>query len=170
MSLINDALKRAKLAQENNEPTQVTAAPLLGPVEPAARAQAAILVWPVAIVLLFLFFAGLFFAVSAGSQSKKPMVSDPVAVAVQPVQTVAVLTTNVVKPEPVAVAPMESKVDKPTRVQGIVYDPVNPWAIISGKTVHVGDNVEGMRVTAISRDSITIAGNGQKKQLHVGEK
>ena len=67
-------------------------------------------------------------------------------------------------------APVDSKVDKPTRVQGIVYDPVNPWAIISGKTVHVGDNVEGMLVTAISRDSITIAGNGQTKQLHVGEK
>ena len=64
---------------------------------------------------------------------------------------------------------INTDVSKPTMVQGIVYDPAHPWAIVNGKTVYVGDSVEGMRVTAISRNSITLVGNGRTNRLIVGQ-
>jgi hypothetical protein len=56
----------------------------------------------------------------------------------------------------------------PIQVQGIVADPVNPWAIVNGRTVHVGDLVNEFRVTAIARNAVTLAGNGQTNRLGLG--
>ena len=42
-------------------------------------------------------------------------------------------------------------------------------AIIGGKAVYVGSLVDGMRVTAISPNSVTLAGGGHIKTLVVGE-
>jgi hypothetical protein len=43
---------------------------------------------------------------------------------------------------------------------------VHPYAIVGGKTVFVGDAVDGQRVTAISPDTLTLVGNGQTNQLY----
>jgi hypothetical protein len=67
-------------------------------------------------------------------------------------------------------APVKAEAPKPVRIQGIAYDPVLSWAVVNGKTVYVGDVVNGMRVTAISRNSITLAGNGRTNTFAVGQK
>jgi hypothetical protein len=57
----------------------------------------------------------------------------------------------------------------PLVIQGIVNDPVRPWAIISGRTLYVGDSVRGLRVTAITRNSVTLVGDGETNRLVVGQ-
>jgi hypothetical protein len=169
MSQINDALKRAKQAQRRNAPSASSAAPPLRPFEAKNVEQGPNWIWPVAIILFFLLFAGVFFAISAGSHATTQMAAAPAAIQTR-VQTVEVSATNFSKPLPVAMDLAVLKTAKPARIQGIVYDSVNPLAIIGGKTIHVGDAVDGMVVTGISRDAITLVGNGQTRQLHVGEK
>lgn len=167
MSQINDALKRAKQAQRRHSPSSLSAALPLRPFDSKIEEPGPNWIWPVAIILFFLLFAGLVFAVSAGSHGVQPVAVEAAAV---PTPKAPVVVVPAPKPLVAVVEIAALKPAKPVRIQGIVYDPVNPWAIISGKTVHVGDEVDGMKVSAISRDAITLAGNGQTKQLHVGEK
>jgi hypothetical protein len=161
MSQINDALKRAKDVQPNDTPSSV---PPMLPVEPQARQHGANWIWPAAIILFLLLLAGLFIAISAGSRLGKKAVAEPAsAPAVQAAVTPA--------PKPPAAAPASQSIaPKPVVIQGIVYDPANPYAIIGGKTVYVGDTVGDFRVTAISPDFVTLVGNGQTKQLRVGQR
>jgi hypothetical protein len=169
MSQINDALKRAKQAQRKNVTSASSTAFPLRPFESKTGEQGPNWIWPVSIILFFLLFAGVFFAISAGSHTTTQTAAAPAATLTH-VQTVEVSATNFSKPLPVAKDLAVLKTAKPARIQGIVYDTVNPLAIIGGKTVQVGDAVDGMLVTGISREAITLVGNGQTRQLHVGEK
>jgi hypothetical protein len=55
------------------------------------------------------------------------------------------------------------------RLQGIIYDPVRPRAIVDGQTVHAGSSVGGFRVKEISRDTLILEGtNGSRKELVLG--
>jgi len=162
MSQINDALKRAQDIQAKSTPSSVS--PML-PVESTHAQPGANWLWPVVILLLLLLSAGLFIAISPGLHAEKQTVAESA-----PVPAVEMAPAAAAKPAPVtpaAVAPA-APAPKPTRIQGIVYDPVHPYAIISGKTVYVGDAVDGMRVTAILPEAIMLAGNGQTNQLRVG--
>jgi hypothetical protein len=160
MSQINDALKRAQDMQSKKTSSSV---PPMLPAEPPPGQPGANWIWPVVVILILLLFAGLFFAISPGSHGEKKIVAEPAPV----VQMAAA-------PAPVPVAPATNALaaapaPAPARVQGIVFDPVHPYAIVSGKTVHVGDAVDGMRVLAISRDAVTLAGDGQTNQFRVGQ-
>lgn len=42
------------------------------------------------------------------------------------------------------------------KLQGISFNPAQPSAVVSGKTVYVGDAVGGFRVTQISMESVTM--------------
>ena len=91
----------------------------------------------------------------------------------QQVETVETVEAPI--PEPTAViGPAAININPPApstmpiQVQGIVADPVNPWAIVNGQTVRVGDLVNGFRVTAIVRNAITLTGNGQTNRLGLG--
>ena len=46
------------------------------------------------------------------------------------------------------------------RLQGIVYNPTRPSAIINGNTVFVGDKVAEWSVTAISNQTVTLQNSG----------
>ena len=87
----------------------------------------------------------------------------------------AVSAVPLVKNAPIAPVAAASTVatnppaPKPLRLQGIAYDAVHPSAIIGGKAVSVGSLVDGMHVTAISANSVTLAGDGHTKTLVVGE-
>jgi len=164
MSQINDALKRAKEMQTKNMPSGV---PPMLPAESPSVQSGANWVWPVVVILFLLLFAGLFIAISAGSHAGKEIVAEPAP-------TLAVQMAAAPAPKPVPAAPAmdafaAAKALKPAQLQGIVFDPVHPYAIVSGKTAFVGDSVDGMRVLAISRDAVTLAGNGQTNQLRVGQ-
>lgn len=81
-----------------------------------------------------------------------------------------------VKP-PVAVAKAEAGTNQATlfgmkapagpfdgiRVQGIFYETVNPVAIINGKTVGVGDRLNGVKVVNIDQSSVTLAQDGEQR-------
>ena len=57
----------------------------------------------------------------------------------------------------------------PLRLQAIVFNPKRPSALISGKTVFVGDKVGNSRVVAIDQESATIAGAGKTNVLTLEE-
>ncbi len=50
---------------------------------------------------------------------------------------------------------------KAIRLEGIIYDPAGPIALIDGETRKIGDEVNGMKITNIRRDSIETDDNGK---------
>ena len=79
-------------------------------------------------------------------------------------------------PEPV---PGEQSIPQPTvpadefsaiRLEGIVYRPSNPSALINGKTLFTGQAVAGARVVNIARDSVTVEIGGKQKVLRLTPK
>jgi len=51
-------------------------------------------------------------------------------------------------------------------LQGIVYAASGSWAIVNGKTVHVGDQFGQFRVKAISQRNVTLEkADGSLKKL-----
>ena len=57
----------------------------------------------------------------------------------------------------------------PLRLQGIFFHPKRPSAIISGKTVFIGDKVGDLRVVAIEPDGATLVGAGQTNVLSLSQ-
>jgi hypothetical protein len=162
MSLINDALKRARESQQKNSPHN--ASPLTPAERESQSAMNRFLPW---LIILLIIFACFFIGLAMANHTVTKIVVAPDISATQQVESVP----EPVLPPPAVIgaAAITNNLPKPTRVQGIGYDPVHPWAIIDGHTVYPGDKVDGMRVTAISRDSITLAGNGQTNTLILGQ-
>lgn len=52
-------------------------------------------------------------------------------------------------------------------LSGIIYDPVNPMAIINGRFVGIGDSVGDARVLGIGRESIRISSGGAERTLRL---
>jgi MSHA biogenesis protein MshK len=51
------------------------------------------------------------------------------------------------------------------KLQGIFYRPNNPSAMVNGKTLFIGDSIDGAKVTAIEADSVTIEMDGESREL-----
>jgi hypothetical protein len=51
------------------------------------------------------------------------------------------------------------------KLQGIFYRLSNPSALISGKNVRVGDLVQGVKVIAIERTSVTLEFKGERREM-----
>ena len=147
MSLINDALKQAKQSQPPNPPSPP---PSLAPVESASQGGGSWLA-PV-IILLLLVAAGIFIGLSLFKHAAGGAPSEAATVTQQVKTAVAVLPVISNLP-PVAMVPPKPPGPK---LQGILYTVIRPCAIISGKTVFVGDSMGKLRVAAISKDSVTL--------------
>ena len=190
MSLINDALKRAKDAQPQNPPP--AGGPALKPAEAATEKSASNAKSLLYIMVACVVFGNalLFFAV----QKKKEA---PLAIPTQPAATVAPavavatpapptakaepapggaaiptpvaapveVETNSVAAAPVAAVPPEPPKPAPLKLQSIMFNPSRPSAVVSGKFLLVGDKVQGFRVTAIEQEMVTLVGNGQTNVL-----
>ncbi|HTL15982.1 MAG TPA: hypothetical protein VL793_02040 [Patescibacteria group bacterium] len=63
--------------------------------------------------------------------------------------------------------PVKADFPKNARLQGIIFNPKSPSAIINGKTVFVGDRVGHARVASIERASVTLQIEDQKLVLAV---
>ena len=159
MSQINEALNRPADIQVKGPSGD--SPPLLA-AGSRPRRPVANWIWPVAIVLFLALAAGLYVAVFQGGHVVKDTPASLVAAPAPAVKSV----TAPAPPAPVPV--VETKPAKTTRVQGIVFVPANPYAIINGRTVFVGDVVDGLAVAAISADAVTLVGNGRTNQFHVG--
>ncbi|MGH7992070.1 MAG: hypothetical protein ACREDQ_01025 [Limisphaerales bacterium] len=147
MSLINDALKQVKQSRPQNPPAN---SPPLPPAESAAPGNGNWLA-PVMIILLVAaagIFIGLFFSKHAPSLANVPLAA---AATNQPVKAVTANpppgSNGVVMVPP---GPPEPK------LQGILFAATRPCAIVNGKTVFVGDQINEFRVAAISKDSVTL--------------
>jgi hypothetical protein len=210
MSLINDALRRAKEAQEQAprpeppqlpfrpvEPAQQTARRGTGLLLPAIIAAAAL------VTLLFVWqwtqvhMAATPTVVNART-TRLPLAKTPAsALAAQPapVQTPsapaasaagadATLATEAAStPTDDAFADMEESEGAdsaampapappkpaPLRLQAIVFNPRRPSAMISGKTLFIGDKLGDLRVVAISKESAILVGGGQTNILTLPE-
>jgi hypothetical protein len=178
MSLINDALKRAKAAQQSavTTPLQFRSA---DPNQKPRRSP-----WPriigvgVALVIVLGF-------VKIFSSRQQPLQVEAKAVATDhgltnettsaPLAGSAVLppapkpTTLQPRTQEVAAAasPTAGEPPKPLvpRLQAVFYHPVRPSAMISGKSVFVGSKVGEFRVVAITRDSATLVSETQTNIL-----
>ena len=157
MSLINDA------PPNNPPPSGVTP---MRPVEPRRPERNFSLFLP-GLILLLVVAAIFFISQFLADRTVKQIVAAPAPVVTQEVPAV-----ETALPEPPAVVgpaaintnppPVPPPPPPPVHVQGIVADPVN------GKTVHVGDLVNGMRVAAIARSTITLAGKDGTNTLGLG--
>ena len=180
MSLINDALKRAKQAQQENPPTTP---PLeFRPVEPSQKENRSTTLLVVGLTLVITMILGL-----AGvlvwfvSQSKQTPLAVAARVADAPLaplpQKAPPETAPVIKPTPTITSKPDSYIENPEepntngvpvgaaivdtiklpalKLQGIFFSPSNPSADVNGKTVYLGDRVNGFRLLAVSPVSAT---------------
>jgi hypothetical protein len=188
MSLINEALKRAR-------EVPVAPAPELHfrPVEqpPAARRTVGLML-PVVVALVALLALFLVWQISHRSRSNDQQltaapVADPSPAAVSVPPTDSSQAQPARPAAPTATAPASESVaaaastnsdtaaeppplpPPPLKLQGVVYDPKRPSALISGRTVFVGDRIRDFRVVAISADSATLMGAGQTNVLSLSE-
>jgi hypothetical protein len=210
MSLINDALRRAKDAEQQVplppardlpfrpvEPAQQSARHGLGLLLPAALAAVALLtlllVWqwvqrhnPAEPAGVSGRTARVASAVAAPQPASAPAAAGALAVASQPDPATQSASrpspaTGAATNTPVAAA-QESEVTNapamtpppppkpaPLRLQAIIFNPTRPSAMISGKTLFVGDKLGDMRVVAIDHESATLVGGGQTNVLSLAE-
>lgn len=66
------------------------------------------------------------------------------------------------EPPPI-VAPAKPATFPAVRVQGIYYRPERPSALINRKTYFIGDQVQGAKVVAITRDCVVLEIEGQQQ-------
>ena len=210
MSLINDALRRAKDAQQQ---TPLPPSPELPfrPVEPAQqRARRGLgLLLPVALTAVALLALILVWEwnrtggtatpteVNARTARVAHATPPALALAAQPApgqepasppalatDTTATLATDATPApadEPLAsvqeseatnapaMTPPPPPKPAPLRLQAIIFTPKRPSAMISGKTLYVGDKLGDLRVVAIDKESATLAGAGQTNVLSLPE-
>jgi hypothetical protein len=166
MSLVNDALRRAQDAQKKVQPAATGLA--LRPAEPAPAQKRGIGPWIAAITAFAAIMALSFlwrgwketYPVHATAQPKPAAPAVAIAETKAPVQQMAAPV-----PGPAAVVAAEKPAPTPAlsapvpqlKLQAIFFAPGHSSAIISGKTVHAGDNFKGFRVAAITQTSATLA-------------
>ena len=199
MSLINDALKRAKQNQDANP----SATPSLEfrPVEPAqneGRRTSLLLVGLSLVIVAIVGMCGalvwfvsqnngpaLLVEAAANPRSAVPRTNAPAQPAPKSKPPVMVVEPAIAAPsatetvqsatvtnEPVVaavVAAVEALKPAPLKLQGIFFNPRNPSAIVNGRTVSLGERVGGYFVLAISPTAVTLANNAATNVLSLSE-
>lgn len=189
MSLINDALRRAN--QEKKEQAQAPAdgAPMQ-PVQRSSQDRVSFL-GPILLTLIVLVLIAAAFLFWKGIETKKELARataqlqpSPKATAIpaEPklvVEQTAVnpasekdgstptnsAATNVVATAETNVAPVAPLAPPPLKLQGILFHPSRPTAMINGKTVGIGDLVSGARVLRIDRQEVAVERDGKTEIL-----
>lgn len=178
MSLINDALKRARQVQQETPPV-AGPEPEFRPVDPeqadpvsrklaapAVLAGVAIL----AVVLLWQAIRGTPSTepaptvVSARTPVRQPASPPPVPERVDPDLVAAVEEVSPTvppaqipsAPRPAETTPTPTATTKTFRLQAVVYHPQRPSAMVDGQTVFTGDRFADYRVARITRNSVTL--------------
>lgn len=224
MSLINDALRRAKQAQKETPPADPTPVSHFRPVEPAIQPvrHSVGLLLPVALTLVALLALLLLWELSRRGSSPAPVsASSPLNVAarVMPSATAAPSSTEApssqsapadvassaaqkpaanntpatsvpIPDHNAATAPLSNSASSvtnpamaspnisdtnsaaatepappPLKLQGIVYNPRRPSALINGRVVFVGDRIRDLKISAIHADNVVLTGMGRTNLL-----
>jgi hypothetical protein len=168
MSLINDALNKAKQAPPRNLPNA------LPPMQPVAGNEtSAAAVWLVPAIVIFLIVAAIFFigwAAAHNSVHDAQVAQQPIS-ATQQVESTSITAilqnTNANNYATDATdAPPSVEIYVP-KLQGIFYSPTAPTAILDGKTVGPGDQFKQYRVKAITKYTVILIGP-DNKEITVG--
>jgi hypothetical protein len=183
MSLINDALKRAKQAQQPHSPDAPQMRVQFRPVEPGQQAKKNNTgIWIAVVIVAGLIIGFVIRQMTRESSPAPKEVKAREIVPANPQEESAPVPPTSSAPkggahqtasqETPAATPSD-KMDEPAKpapkLQAVVFDPKRPSAIISGKSVFRGDKVGDFRVVAITRESVTLVGGGQTNVLVLGE-
>ena len=184
MSLINDALKRAKQTQQENPPPTPTLE--FRPVEAGQNENRRTSLLLVGIALVIVALLGLGGSLVWFISQKK---SSTMKVEARAAQRNVASATNTLPPTPskpavaevieshekvatkdgAVVAVVEAPKPPPLKLQGIFFNPKNPSAVVSGKTVYLGERVSGFFVLGISPTSVTLADGSITNVLSLSE-
>jgi len=183
MSLINDALKRAKKAQQENPPP--TPDLQFRPVEPTQGYPRSPFYLVGAVLGLFVIFGlgGLLVWVVAQQrgaslpvEAKTVESSAPVEVA--PVPPTAGTTEDLVAPvsspeeamtNTLPAAVVEAPPQPEFKLKGIFFNPRRPSAVVNDRTVYVGDRVSGFQVFAITPETVMLGNSTETNVLSLSE-
>ncbi len=169
MSLINDALKRASQSDRNHPRPPETHAFM----EPAAsrRGPSFSLAWGAGVVLALALAAWFFRQGWNANLSPAPAkVESAAAVPPAPAPAPAPVAQEAVPPPPAPAPPakpVQAAWPADLKMTGIFFGKTNPRALINERTVGVGDEVDGIRVTRIESDRVTVEWKGQAKELRM---
>lgn len=174
MSLINDALKRAKQTQQENPPaTPPLEFRAAEPGQKENRRTTLLIVGLSLVVVMILGLAGLlvWFVTQAKPSSlpvtarvaDAPLAPLPQKVAAEPAPGLASKTNAYIeRPDeentnrvPVIAVIAEALQPAALKLQGIYFNPSAPSAIVNGRTLYLGDRVGGFRLMAISPVAVT---------------
>ena len=163
MSRINDALKRAQRAQQKNPPFPDTKRPGLLPVK---SRPGNVIGWILPGVIGFLIVAAcLFIGMALVTRTATKAADKPRLSAVQPANP-APFHAHRAAASSAATPPLPPPPPPEPKLQGIVYAATQPWAIVDGQTVHVGDRLGEFRVKEISQRNVTLEKvDGSQKKL-----
>jgi hypothetical protein len=191
MSLLNDALKRASQSDRSRARPAQPPQPRVF-VQPAVvrRGQTLAMVLVAGSVLALGLAVWFFWQLLSTNHSPSPAhfesvaelapkpapppvihteVPLPSAVTVSPPQVAAqpAAPTPEPAPAPEPAKPVEQAWPAELKLSGIFFRQTNPLALINGKTVGVGDEIKGIRITKIESDRVTVEWNGKAKELLV---
>jgi hypothetical protein len=161
MSLINDALKRAR-----HNPPRGPQSPM--PPPPTTEEPKPVGAWLMPAIVIVVIVAAIFFiALLVASHSVQTIVTappNPVIIT----QQAAEVALPVIAPPPPPPPPLNPP--EAPRLQGIFYSPTAPTAIVDGKTVSPGSQYLQYRVTEITKYTVTLVGpDGKAIKLGMGD-
>jgi hypothetical protein len=177
MSLINDALKRAS-QRDKSHPRQTETHASMKPAAEERSSSPALALG--AGVVLALVLAGWFFwqwwntshppasakVEHVAAIAPKPAPAPVVQEIIPPLSAPAPTSTPAPAPAPAPPAKaVEQTWPADLKLMAIFFRQTNPLALINGKTLGVGDLIDGIRVTKIERDRVSVEWNGQVKEL-----
>ena len=148
----------------NHPPEPASPASDLRPQPPPAGPPSSLV-----ILLSVAAYAGIGLMLTGCEPKKTTPVPEPAAT--QSVTTVAPPVSNPPPPSVTAISnSVPTNLPPKFRLQGIVYDPVRPGAIVNGQTVYVGSRVGELRVKDILKDTVTLeAADGTQQKLVLGK-
>jgi len=176
MSLINDALKRAKKAQQENPPP--TPPLQFRPVEPTQEGHPrspVVIVGAVVGLTLMVAMGGLLIWAIALQRETALQVEAKTVPEIAPAMPEDPPPAPATSPEEAltnalpAVSVGETPQPPELKLQGIFFNPRRPSAVVNGRTVYVGDKVSGFRILAITSQTVTMATTTTTNVLSLSE-
>ena len=138
MSIIYEALK--KIEEKENKP------------KPPALRYLSKYILAIVVVILFVFFFSISIHFSRPKTKQKPTIAYPPSTIFSSLKLAVNKSQNIILP-----GKQEDKKEQiEYQLQGIIYDLENPIALINGKKVGIGDNIEGARLIDISDDGVEL--------------
>ena len=169
MSLINDALKRAKQAQRENPGSSQPELPLIPAKTTTAKTNSPAWLWPVYFTLLLSACAWLIWQAlpqNSPEEAKTSSHNDVLVVhAAGPAKPTA--KSDDPKTNSMESAAQTAAQPAPLKLQSIFLIPSHPSVMISGKSLFIGDHIGEYRVANINASSVTLVSPTETKVLRL---